>query len=98
MSNFLVVDEGEVVIKVGILICVLIFLGGGIIWCYKWYKLGFEVIVYLVIIWVVFFVVFVNKCGKKKYFKIFKFNVIIKNYFIREREKKMLCFFCINIF
>lgn len=31
MSNFLVVDEGEVVIKVGILICVLIFLGGGII-------------------------------------------------------------------
>lgn len=56
--------EGEVVIKVGILICVLIFLGGGIIWCYKWYKLGFEVIVYLVIIWIVFFVVFVNKCGK----------------------------------
>lgn len=64
MSNFLVVDEGEVVIKVGILICVLIFLGGGIIWCYKWYKLGFEVIVYLVIIWVVFFVVFVNNVEK----------------------------------
>lgn len=84
---FLVVDEGEVVIKVWILICVLIFLGGGIIWCYKWYKLGFEVIVYLVIIWIVFFVVFVNKCGKK-YFKIFKFNVIIENYFIREREKR----------
>lgn len=34
---------------------------------------------------------------KKKHFKIFKLNVIIENYSIREREKKMSRLLCTNI-